>query len=94
MHDAFAKLMRVSRPPERVRAYVFRAVRNAALDAVRRDERIDPRERAQQLFAVEADRPDVTCADGDERRRLAAAVAELPLEQREVIMLRLNAQLK
>jgi RNA polymerase sigma-70 factor, ECF subfamily len=89
---AFARLCRRSVPPEGdAVAYVFAAVRNAALDQVRRGPRESPA--GDSVFANQRSRP----ADGPHDAALArerdglirAAIEALPEEQRETVVLRL-----
>jgi RNA polymerase sigma-70 factor, ECF subfamily len=71
------------------RAYLLRLARNAAIDAMRRQE---ARDRYEEKFAQEQASLFARGADLDEeafRLRLSAALATLPPEQREVVHLRL-----
>jgi RNA polymerase sigma-70 factor (ECF subfamily) len=85
VQDAFVALARQSRPPEQVVAWLYRVVRNAAIAAERSAKRRREREGVARLpeawFAPSDDRLDAADA--------AHALAELPLETREVIVARL-----
>jgi RNA polymerase sigma-70 factor (ECF subfamily) len=85
VHDAFVKLAQQSPPPERVLPWLYRVVRNGALAAGRAAARRRRREgevsSAEAWFAAADAR-----LDADEATRL---LAELPLEQREVIVARI-----
>ena len=80
VHQVFLRLLegRVSKPDD-PRPYLFRAVRNAVLDATRR----------------ERNRTDLECepwfepaGPDEDRERLEAALEELPGEQREVVVMK------
>jgi len=85
VHDAFVALARQSPPPDNVLPWLYRVVRTGALaasrSAVRRRRREGAVGAAEAWFAPADDRLDAA----DAARRLA----ELPLEQREVIVARL-----
>jgi RNA polymerase sigma-70 factor (ECF subfamily) len=88
VQEAFCKLVRVRTPPADPAAWLFRAVRNAAIDAGRVARRRARREqsaaRPEQWFAdPEADGVDAA----------VAALAALPAGQREVIVARLWGRL-
>jgi len=85
VQDAFVRLAQISPPPEAALPWLYRVVRNAALTAHRGAAR--RRRREQHASAAEA-------WFGDAERRLDAGeatrlLAELPLEQREVIVARI-----
>jgi RNA polymerase sigma-70 factor (ECF subfamily) len=85
VQDAFAKLAQQSPAPDQVLPWLYRVVRNAALSAsrgeARRRRREDRASAAEAWFAAADDR-----IDGREATRL---LAELPLEQREVVVARI-----
>jgi RNA polymerase sigma-70 factor (ECF subfamily) len=70
--------------PARLDGYLHRAARNAALDQVRRGK---SREKLAEGAALLV-RPVGADADGPDPERIAAALMKLPLEQREVVLLR------
>ncbi len=78
-----------------LRAYLATAVANRARDHFRQRsrERLAPIEEAGQV-AADRDGPVEVVGDAELVRKLRAAVAELPCEQREVVMLRVHAGLK
>ncbi|XAM01148.1 sigma-70 family RNA polymerase sigma factor [Phycisphaeraceae bacterium D3-23] len=103
VHDAVLRLARKPNPPEGdAAAYVFRAVRNAALDQLRQGKRgINGKTLGQSnapsngqpapdvwLFADPGPCPAQQTEQSDERRRLMHEVQQLPESQREVIVMK------
>ena len=90
VHDAFARLCRCGiRGAVDPVAYVFAAVRNAALDQVRRPRLAGPFDPASEsIFADAGPGPQARAMLAERQRLVAAAVDALPLEQREAIVLR------
>lgn len=89
VQDAFLQLMSQRQPPENVKAWLFTTVRNAAISEIRSQQR---RHRHTQRAVTE--RPTWFRSRPDELIDAAAAqqaLAALPVEQREVIMLRIWA---
>jgi RNA polymerase sigma factor (sigma-70 family) len=85
VQEAFVKLAQQSPGPERVLPWLYRVVRNGALAASRGEVR--RRRRQDRVSASEAWFPAADDhLDGQEATRL---LAELPLEQREVIVARI-----
>jgi RNA polymerase sigma-70 factor (ECF subfamily) len=85
VQEAFLQLARQAAPPREVLPWLYRVVRNAALAAGRADARRRRRESA-------AGAPEAWFSRADDRLDAAEAagrLAELPLEQREVIVARL-----
>jgi RNA polymerase sigma-70 factor (ECF subfamily) len=84
VQETFCKLVRLRTPPADPAAWLFRAVRNAAIDAGRVTRR---RARREQSAA----RPEqwFTEAEVDGLDAAVAALESLPPEQREVIVARL-----
>jgi RNA polymerase sigma-70 factor (ECF subfamily) len=85
VQDAFVKLAQQSPPPEQVLPWLYTVVRNSALAAgrgqSRRRRREDSISASEAWFAAADDH-----IDGREATKL---LAELPLEQREVIVARI-----
>jgi RNA polymerase sigma-70 factor (ECF subfamily) len=85
VQDAFIKLAEQSPAPDQVLPWLYRVVRNATLAAgrgeARRRRRQDRMSAAEAWFGTVEDR-----IDGHEATRL---LAELPLEQREVVVARI-----
>jgi RNA polymerase sigma factor (sigma-70 family) len=86
VQDAFLKLLAVRRPPENLVAWLYRVVRNGALDAGK-----TARRRQQREFA--AARPErwflEPSVDGLDAEAAVAALRSLPIDEREVIVARL-----
>jgi RNA polymerase sigma factor (sigma-70 family) len=89
VQDAFLKLVAQRRPPDDPAAWLFRVVRNAALDAAKADRRRQKREAAVHAarWFVE---PDI---DGLDAEAAVAALERLPAELRETIVARLWGRL-
>ena len=85
VQDAFLKLFALRQPPREVVPWLYRVVRNGALDAAKLDRRRQRRESAARpaRWFVE---PEVDGLDAD---AAVAALQRLPLEQREAIVARL-----
>jgi len=91
VQEAFLALVRISPPPENLIGWLYRAVRNGALNAARAARR---RRRRESAVGAAADswftsRPD----DRLDARAAARALSHLPLPQREVIVARLWGRL-
>lgn len=86
VQEAFLKLVRLREPPADVVAWLYRVVRNAALDAGKMQRRRERREgvaaRPESWFVE----PAVEGLDADDAVR---ALEALPADQREVIVARL-----
>jgi RNA polymerase sigma-70 factor (ECF subfamily) len=85
VQDSFLKLVVQSRPPDDAVAWLYRVVRNGALDAAKLARRRRRRESAAARPArwfVEAD------VDGLDAETAVAALQRLPDDQREVIVAR------
>jgi len=79
IHNAFQRLLRRGSLPDDLRPYVFRCVRNAAIDDLRRDKR-----RETDLFAA----PDDHAVDSHLRTELNTMFAQLSNDERETIVLK------
>ncbi len=98
VQDVFVGLVRVGpglHLRRTLRAYLATAVANRVRDAYRRKScaRIASVEDADERVA-DSEGPVQMVIRSDEMRRLRSFVRELPFEQREVIMLRVHAQMK
>jgi RNA polymerase sigma-70 factor (ECF subfamily) len=86
VQEAFLKLLALRQPPRAVVPFLYRVVRNAALDAAKGTRRRQRREAAVARpvrWFVEAE------VDGLDAEVAVAALQRLPLEEREVIVARL-----
>jgi RNA polymerase sigma-70 factor (ECF subfamily) len=83
VQDAFLALVRLGQPPRDPVAWLYRAVRNAAIDAGRVARRRKSRETAVARSARWFVEPEV---DGLDAALVVAGLEKLPLEQREVIV--------
>ncbi len=90
VHTAFARLTGLKAPPAEPRLYVFRAVRNAAIDL----SRSRSRRREEPLLANwDAPEEESACADEGIRRSLDELLERLDKASREVIELHLHGAL-
>jgi RNA polymerase sigma-70 factor (ECF subfamily) len=85
VQDAFLKLVALRTPPRETAAWLYRVVRNGAIDASRMTRRRQQREASARPahWFVE---PEV---DGLDAEVAVAALARLPMDEREVIVARL-----
>lgn len=97
VHDAIARMVRLAEPPDGdATAYAYRAVRNAAVDQVRRRAAnpappVEP-ERAG-LFADPGPTAEAALEQAERDRHLADAVEALDGPQREVVLMKVFAGL-
>ena len=85
VQEAFVKLVRQSRPPEDAAAWLYRVVRNGALDAAKMARRRHQHETAAAQPVRWFVEPEV---DGLDAETAVAALERLAPEQREVIVAR------
>ena len=85
VQEAFLKLVRQSQAPEDAVAWLYRVVRNGALDAAKMAKRRQRRESAAARSVGWFVEPEV---DGLDAKTAVAALERLPSEQREVIIAR------
>jgi RNA polymerase sigma-70 factor (ECF subfamily) len=85
VQDAFVKLVRQSRQPPDAVAWLYRVVRNGAIDAARRAQRRQRRESAAARPVRWFVEPEV---DGLDAETAVAALQDLAPDQREVIVAR------
>ena len=91
IQDAFYRLYRLDRSPEDLKAYTFRAVRNAAINLLTR-----AASSTQQLTEDVFDNgvePGELAANGEFRGRVTEALATISKDERETIMQHLYADL-
>jgi RNA polymerase sigma-70 factor (ECF subfamily) len=87
VQDAFVRFWRRNHPIQN-RALLYSAVRSAALDLIRRDQRRSRREIEVFADAERTVEPQFEMAD-DSQRGLATAVDRLPRDQREVLVMKI-----
>jgi len=96
VHDAFVRLCRggLSRTADPV-AYAFAAVRNAAVDKVRRVRLVDAgtQELPVSIFDEHARDPEQRAAMAEQQKLIAGAVNDLGPDEREAMVLRIYADL-
>jgi RNA polymerase sigma factor (sigma-70 family) len=91
IHDAFCRLFRLGRRPRNLKVYVFRAVRNAAIDQLRRNPL--PEERQPSFIFEASEGPGETAAKNEFKRQAAEALLTLSDDERETIVQHLYADL-
>ena len=92
VHEAFARLWQSKvRPKGDPVAYVFAAVRNVALELVRRHRR--PVAAAESIFSRQPTDPASAAIQSERQQLVRRAVDGLPIRQRQVVVLRLHAGL-
>ena len=87
MQDAFVRFWRKEHSIEN-RGLLYATVRSVALDLLRRDTRRARREANAALEVEQSTAPQFDFDDGSQRE-LAAAVDRLPVEQREVLVMKI-----
>jgi RNA polymerase sigma-70 factor (ECF subfamily) len=83
VQDAFVKLVALRQPPRDVVAYLYRVVRNGAIDAGKMARRRQARETAVARSCRWFVEPEV---DGLDAQAVVAGLEKLPVEQREVVV--------
>ncbi len=91
VHNAFQRTLKLERRPKHLDAYLFRSVRNAAIDLMRKEGRLTPLE-PDMIFECSATQE--THVDRAEMLdRVSAGLANLAANERETIMEHLIAEL-
>jgi RNA polymerase sigma-70 factor (ECF subfamily) len=91
VHDAFCQVLRQNQQPVDLKAYVFRSVRNAALDQVRgRASHASPL--LDAIFDT-AMQPAQSAEDAEFRQQIDAALVNLSADERETIINHLFGEL-
>jgi RNA polymerase sigma-70 factor (ECF subfamily) len=91
VHEAFYRLCRLSKPPRNLRAYVFRAVRNAAIDQRRKN---PPSVEAVPDFIFDlGPGPCEAAIDNEFQRRVAETLIRLSEDECETIVQHLYGNL-
>lgn len=84
IHDAFCRLAARPAVADDLKAYVFRAVRNAAIDQLRRQRR--PVQELDETIFDPGPGPDDLASDNEFKTRVAAALGRLREDERETII--------
>lgn len=74
--------------PEKAAAWLYTIIRNLAIDHLRRRARRAETELDSSVLASVQEGPEADAARSERARRLWAAIASLPPEQREILLLR------
>lgn len=91
VHDAFIKAFRIAKKPDNLKAYMFRAVRNAAVDIVRRQARV-VQTTSDRLFEI-SEQVDGLSKHGLDIDSVSQALKSLSDDERETILEHLVAGL-
>jgi RNA polymerase sigma factor (sigma-70 family) len=92
VQEAFYRLFRRQDRPRHIKAYVFRSVRNAALDQLERNRPERPIERDEAIFDWR-EGPDETAVMNEFRRDVAQAMKTLSEDERETVISHIYADL-
>ena len=92
IQEAFGRLFRLGRKPRHLKAYVFRSVRNAALDQVRRNP--PPVNGIDEFIFDPGAGPREAAATSEFERRVAEALLTLSDDERETIVQHIYGNLK
>ena len=84
IQEAFHRLFRLERKPRRLKAYVFRTVRNAAIDQVRRQP--PPAVELDEFIFDPGPGPREAATENEFKRRVAKALVTLSADERETIV--------
>ena len=88
VQEAFGRLWRLRKPPSgELVPYVFAAVRNAAVDQMRRNAGLIQPPEDVSIFDARAEDPAAGVLDAEQRDLVRQAVEALPDEQRQAIVL-------
>jgi RNA polymerase sigma-70 factor (ECF subfamily) len=91
IHEAFCRGLRLTECPRNVKAYMFRSVRNAAIDQLRRKGRT--RSLSEDYIFDSSAGPMELAEQNQFRRRVAAGLLKLAEDERETIVQHLYADL-
>jgi RNA polymerase sigma factor (sigma-70 family) len=84
IQEAFYRLFRMEGKPRHLKAYVFRAVRNAAIDQRRRNS--PPGEELSEFIFDTGAGPDESAANQEFKRRVAEGLLTLSEDERETVV--------
>lgn len=91
IQEAFCRLFRLNKKPRRLKAYVFRAVRNAAVDQIRRSP--PPSEPLDTFIFDPGASPREAAADSEFNGKVSQALLSLSEDERETIVQHLFAHI-
>lgn len=91
IQEAFYRLFRLNPQPHQMKAYVFRTVRNSALDQVRRNPL--PDEEVSEFIFDPAPGPRDTAVENEFRQQVADALLTLSEDERETIVQHIYGEL-
>ena len=91
IHNAFSKLLTIKESPQNLKVYVFRSVRNSAIDLVRKEKHQG--EPLEPLVFSDSPNPRETSEMVEFKKMVKNALINLSEEERETIVLHLYADL-
>lgn len=91
IQEAFCRLFRLDSKPRHLKAYVFRTVRNAAIDQVRRNPPLG--NELNEFIFDRAAGPRDRAADNEFKRQVAKALLTLSEDERETIVQHIHGNL-
>ena len=91
IHEAFCRGLRLKKIPGNLKAYMFRSVRNAAIDQLRKRSRV--RSLAEDFIFDSSAGPDEMAEMKQFRRQVAETLMKLSKDERETIVQHLYADL-
>jgi RNA polymerase sigma-70 factor (ECF subfamily) len=91
IHEAFCRGFRLTAAPRNLKAYMFKSVRNAAIDQLRRRSRI--RNLPEYYIFSGSEDPGELASQRQFKRRVAEALLKLSEDERETIVQHLYADL-
>jgi len=97
VHDVFVSFAKSSESFKlrgSLKSYLTTCVINRARDRIRTKQRRSTKQDKIDLISSEANEPDQSVICDEEAQRLNHAIAQLPSQQREVIILRLKGEMK
>jgi len=97
VHDVFVSFARAANDFKlrgSLRSYLATCVVNRARDQIRTSQRRDKKLDKPDLASADSSRPDQLVIGSEQAQRLNGAVAQLPVDQREAVILRIKGQMR
>lgn len=91
VQEAFYRLFRLEHKPQHLKAYVFRCVRNAALDQLERNRPVEIKD--DEFIFDSSERPAETAERNEFRQEVVQAMKTLSDDEREIVISHVYADL-